>query len=272
MTELFDRSHNCCICQEVYDGFDRKPLLLPCTHSFCKSCLRQMQTNREKVCPVCRSDWTEHSIDSLVFIRQLVPPEDRNEENGTKLEKLESSTKNACIGHVFAFWCKSCQVSVCKQCLQKDHKLCDWICDEEKIQDLKKVLQETAKSTRKDLADLFSRVAADNIANLSNVRGLMRRLQKSEKCFTMLEKLIPLEKDSAMRSLECLQNQPAEASVADYTTAIANARSLCNDHIQYPKTFDFTFQFKSRNSAAEDITDLRISEDTTNDVSEEKKS
>ena len=248
MADSVDLSHTCCICEEEYDEFNTEPLPWSCSHSFCKRCLHQMLTNKEKLCPACRSDSTEHST----FV------------------KIKSPPKKLCEKHVFAFWCKSCQVSVCKRCLQDDHRQCDWIIEEDKTNDLKKLLQKTTESTRKCLTDLFSRGAADNTANLSSVRGLIKRLQKSEKYFTMLEKLISIERDAAMRRLDRLQNQPAEASVADYTTAIAKAGSLLSDPIQYPKALDFTLQFKSRNSAAEDITDLRNSEDATNDVSANK--
>ena len=244
MSECDHHSHTCCICEEVYDEFNTEPLPWSCSHSFCKRCLQQLLTDKEKHCPACKTGSTEH--------RALNTP------------------KNVCENHVFAFWCKSCQVSVCRQCLQKDHRLCDWICEEEKIDDLKKVLKKTEHSTRKYLTDFFSRGAADNKANLSNLRGLVKRLQKSEKHFTLLEKIIPIERDAAMHRLDGLQNQPAGASVADYTTAIANTGSLRGDLIQYPKALDFTFQFKTRNSRAEDMAELRNSEDTTNDVSAKK--
>ena len=251
MADSVDLSFTCCICEEVYDEFNTEPLLWSGSNSFCKRCLQKMLMNKEKLCPACRSDPTEHSM----------------------LVKIKSPPRNVCDNHVFAFWCKSCQVSVCKLCLQRDHKLCDWICVEEKIDDLMKVLKKTALATRKNLTDFFSRAAADNTENLSNLRGLIKRLKKYEKTFRMLEKLIPIEKAAAMRCLDGLQNQPAEASVADYTTAIANAGSLRGDHIQYPKALDFTFKFKSRNAAPEDITtDLRNSKDTTNDVNANKSS
>ena len=68
------------------------------------------------------------------------------------------------------------------------------------------------------------------------------------------------------------ENQPAEASVLDNITAIANTTSLHNDQLQYLNGLDFYFHFKSRNSHAEDNNNFRNSEDTINDVKSKKSS
>lgn len=43
----------CPVCRDIF----RDPLLLPCTHSFCRVCLEK-SWERNKLCPVCRSDCT----------------------------------------------------------------------------------------------------------------------------------------------------------------------------------------------------------------------
>lgn len=62
----------CKCCDEVYNAFDRKPLALPCGDVFCRNCLKELQTNN-KVCIICKTTWAQHSVDSLIYIGQLVP-------------------------------------------------------------------------------------------------------------------------------------------------------------------------------------------------------
>ena len=269
MAESVDRSHTCCICEEVYDEFDSDPPPWPCCHAFCKRCLQQMLTNNEKSCPVCRSNYrTEHSTDSLVCVKQLVSSKEKKKKPTSKRVNIKSSVETECLNHVLAFWCKSCQVSVCKSCLNLNHLLCDWVLEEEKIGELKKVLQKSTNSTRKDLTDLFYRGTANNTANLSNVRGLIKRLQKYESNFISLETQISREKDISINRLKELENMSANAGVADYTTAISKSKSIRDGLIQYPTVLDFTSLLISEDFVVPEIMDSTNSvEDTTSDVS-----
>lgn len=61
----------CCNCEEVYNLEERKPLLLPCSHIFCRNCLQQMKLRNEEFCPTCRSNWRGQPLDNLPFMRQL---------------------------------------------------------------------------------------------------------------------------------------------------------------------------------------------------------
>ena len=259
MAESTDRTTTCGICEEVYNELNRKPLLLPCTHSFCKSCLQQMQTNNGKRCPVCRNNWTGHSIDSLIYVRQLVPAADTPVPS--RRGKTVSIPTKVCGIHRLdiEILCNSCKTEVCKRCLQEKHKQCDWMLTEQKIEQLNEILQNSVTSTRIGLIKFFSRKSGNNRVNLLKVKDLIKELQEWEKRFTSLETTIATEQEAAMSRLEDLQNQPAGASVADYTTAIANAKSLIyiDDFIQCPKVMDF-FLYKSEYSMEERTSDVSV--------------
>ena len=144
--------------------------------------------------------------------------------------------------------------------------MCDWILEEEKIDELKKVLLKTKQLTRNDLCDLFFRGAADNTANLTTVRVLIKRLQEYEKYFISLETSIPIEKCAAANCLEELEKQPAHVSVADYTAAISKTESLLGDVIRYPTVMDCCLLFKSENSAVLQTDLTKSAEGTAKDV------
>ena len=268
MAKSVDRSHTCCICLEVYDEFDSQPLVWPCIHSFCKRCLQQMLAQNDKPCLLCGRSWTKQAPDSPVFMTQLVHSEDQNENIASKPTETELPPKNVCENHVFAFWCNSCKISVCGLCLFENHKECDWIPEKNKIDELRKALLKTTESTRKDLTDFLFLGTTYNTTNLSNVRRLIKKLQEYEKYFISLEASIPIEKDAAINRLEELENQPVDASVADYTTAISNSTFLLDELFQYPTILNFSFPPKLTDCVMEEIAELKNSvEDTWNEVS-----
>ena len=75
--EAIFADNTCSIGAEVYNLESRKPLLLPCSHSFCHICLQQLKSRSNELCPVCRESWAVKSVDSLPIIRQLVESSDK---------------------------------------------------------------------------------------------------------------------------------------------------------------------------------------------------
>ncbi|XP_064097611.1 E3 ubiquitin-protein ligase TRIM32-like [Macrobrachium nipponense] len=57
----------CGICHEILDGEERCPLLLPCCHSVCAACIRQLIDNdsNSNSCPFCRKAFTGTSTKSF---------------------------------------------------------------------------------------------------------------------------------------------------------------------------------------------------------------
>lgn len=45
----------CPVCQGIFQD----PVLLPCTHSFCRECLKKSRQFGNKTCPVCREGFEE---------------------------------------------------------------------------------------------------------------------------------------------------------------------------------------------------------------------
>ena len=253
----------CCVCSQGYDDSDKKPLVLPCSHTFCKSCLLQVQATNRKVCPVCRSDWAQHSVDALIYIRQLVPSAQ------TTMEIKKRKMNHVCDNHAkkIKFWCNLCEISLCKHCLKDEHKQCDWIFNEEKTEELKKILQEKIKSTRNGVVDFFSRAASENKASLSNVQNLIKELQKHEKALLSLEKFITAEQDASLKLLEELENIPANSSVLEYTSATSKTSALLDDLIPFPNIPRLSLQAESKDTASSELTDsTKSSEEITSHV------
>ena len=212
----------CCICKEVDNLEERKPLLLPCSHTFCHSCLQQMQSINNKRCPVFRSSWEGQSVDKLPFIRQLV---ELSEKPKTE---IKSEHKNICAVHNAdqILWCKDCKVSICNQCLIEKHKSCDWILIAARVTELVSNLQESVTSTRKKLIEKFTDITIENNSLLTDIREKIKKLQRAEKIVHSFLKNFSIRQENAMNVLEQYEKIHPNSSVNELTIAISKTTSL----------------------------------------------
>ncbi|XP_068249145.1 uncharacterized protein [Palaemon carinicauda] len=62
----------CGICAEKFKEAYVIPLILPCSHSFCASCLEELIRRNEKCCPICRKHFEAQSTNDLIINRHLL--------------------------------------------------------------------------------------------------------------------------------------------------------------------------------------------------------
>ncbi|XP_059196159.1 tripartite motif containing 35-28 [Centropristis striata] len=143
----------CPVCQGIF----RDPVLLPCTHSFCKECL-QKSFEFNKKCPVCRKVFDES---------QYIPVRALNSACETFLKESSSRSgrkrpsEGACPLHLkpLELYCEKDEEPVCVDCvtLHNTHRL--WplkegapMCKKElgfKVQIFEKKIESYKKTTRK---------------------------------------------------------------------------------------------------------------------------
>lgn len=133
---MSSQNKKCAVCDENYDHGERKPLLLPCGHSYCGPCLRQLSNSDQKFCPMCRGDWHATSVQDLPLCFQLLPEEDNNEVE----ERVKCSKHNTDI----TFWCRTCRTIICKKCLTNLHSSCKFIIIEEGEEHILAFIQQIA--------------------------------------------------------------------------------------------------------------------------------
>ena len=210
----------CCICEEVYNLEERKPLLLPCSHTFCRSCLQQMMARNNCLCPVCRASWGGH-IDSLPFIRQLAVLSDR----------IKSPCQNVCDHRIdMIAWCKGCKVSSCFKCLKTGHRLCDWVSIKEQPDELIKTLQESVVFVRAKLVKKFTYITIENNSLLADIKENIRKMKNYEKVVELFLNKLSVRQENIMNKLEKFENLSSNSSV----TELSNARSTALSFIDNP--------------------------------------
>ena len=129
----------CEICSEKYDTEDRKPRNLPCGHSFCTVCCKQLYQVKEITCPRCRqkvfNKYAEElpvnypmldMISSVVEGGDAAAASNNKKLSSQKKEESQESSPHAgrCLEARAEIYkhCAYCNLWLCKQCSRIDHK------------------------------------------------------------------------------------------------------------------------------------------------------
>lgn len=208
--EQFLRCH---VCQEKFDQKERHPKALPCNHTFCLMCLKQVydagQQGRRRgfawadedlhgvlKCPECRVEvrLTKVEISALPNDHRIIQMIDF-------LSKVVVKSKNVCPKHEHQplnFFCKHCLIPVCRDCTVLDHK------EQEGhiIVDMAAALNESAddfNNTQEKSQEMAATVntRSNMLANASKKLDLLERNMRSQIKDTFIEYRLLLERRQA---------------------------------------------------------------------------
>ncbi|XP_063055723.1 tripartite motif containing 35-28 [Engraulis encrasicolus] len=103
----------CPICKNIFDD----PVLLSCTHSFCKACLEQYwKSTSRKLCAVCRQDCSK---EQPIPNRALKDAIETYKRDGGGLHRVPGVAKLVCGIHnrEFQLFCEKDETPLCTECL-----------------------------------------------------------------------------------------------------------------------------------------------------------
>ena len=112
--------HQCPICSKKFENTgNRIPLLLPCSHTFCKRCIELVQSKKTVKCYVCGKFLPIPEGSEEFPINKYILPHIRK-------ENYDMCTKH---GKVAIFFCKEvqCGNGICGTCVVKEHKTHDFV-------------------------------------------------------------------------------------------------------------------------------------------------
>ena len=139
---------NCSVCFELYaENGDHVPRILPCFHTLCEKCIKQLFRGRSLTCPECR---IVHGAGNVKKFHQNKYVLTHIRRKRKEQEEKEASLKGVMMcekhnGKEACFYCKdpSCQKAICPVCLLDDHRLHDVVdVDQERKQRSGKLLCE----------------------------------------------------------------------------------------------------------------------------------
>uniref|UniRef100_A0AAR2J6E9 Uncharacterized protein n=1 Tax=Pygocentrus nattereri TaxID=42514 RepID=A0AAR2J6E9_PYGNA len=105
---------SCPVCLEIFND----PVILPCSHSFCRKCLqRTWEKKLENNCPVCRSRPSEDHLSSNLALRNTC-------ESYLQQKRVQDSDTQRCSLHfeMLSLFCVDDEKLVCTQCVSRDHQ------------------------------------------------------------------------------------------------------------------------------------------------------
>lgn len=135
---------SCSFCMHSYNGQERRPLVLPCSHSYCQNCLEKLESVGDKSCPNCGTHWEDRLVTDLLCCHQLIPvtsPDKRLVARCSE-HKLEKSA-----------WCESCRSALCIECIELKHKKCAWYSIKRKRQLVKMEGGKIVSKLKKEIHD-----------------------------------------------------------------------------------------------------------------------
>ena len=136
-TSFEEQFLRCQVCRDKYDIEERPAKSLPCNHSFCLPCLKQVFDHSQ---PAARRTllWGDETLDGTLKCPQCrveiylsrgeikkLPNDHRVIQMIDFLSQVVVKSKNVCPKHEsqpLNFFCKKCMVPVCRDCTVLDHK------------------------------------------------------------------------------------------------------------------------------------------------------
>ncbi|XP_041672957.1 zinc-binding protein A33 [Cheilinus undulatus] len=167
----------CPICCDIFTD----PVLLACSHSFCRSCLKRCWDTGLRECPVCRKRATKSSAPSNLALKNVC--EALLEVRRQSSVVVEDKTSCSQHGEKLKLFCLVDKQPICVVChSSKLHKTHDCSPIEEAAQDCKDELSLSLKSLQEKLDSLkrIHKTSTDTFKYIKNQTLETQRLIKSQ--------------------------------------------------------------------------------------------
>ncbi|KAM9361919.1 nuclear factor 7, brain-like [Symphorus nematophorus] len=193
----------CCpVCQEIF----RDPVLLSCSHSFCKDCLqRWWRQKKERECPVCKRKSLKDEPPLNLVLKNLCET--------FLLEREQRDSEDLCSLHSekLRLFCLDHQQPVCLVCRDsEDHTNHRFKPINEVALPHKKELQETLEPLKKKLKDFEQvKVKSDQTAKYIKVQARRTETQIKQQ-FQKLQQFLKEEEEARLAALREEEQQKSQ--------------------------------------------------------------
>ena len=162
----------CNVCFDFYNSSDKKPILLNCGHSLCKSCLVRLE-NRN--CSTCRSEITQEDLEDIPVNQALI----RLAEN--RIEE-KNDDNNICKDHNLPKNCEctSHRTMICAVCGLMKHKQCENKFTGEKISTKKRKFQQEHSEEIERINKMFDSSISQSTKLNKEKEDIVKRINELE--------------------------------------------------------------------------------------------
>ncbi|XP_061100162.1 E3 ubiquitin-protein ligase TRIM35-like [Conger conger] len=201
---LLEEELSCPVCSEIF----RDPVLLSCSHSFCKACLQQYWDQKGSLeCPVCRRRSSKEQPPSNLSLRNTceVFLKERS-------QRAKAGSEVLCSLHSekLKLFCLDDQIPICVICqTSKKH-------ENHKVRPVQEAAEEYKEKLRTALAPLQEKLEAFNAVKLicdQTAEHIKSQAQRTERQIKMeFEKLQQFLKDEEAARITALREEEEQKS------------------------------------------------------------
>ncbi|XP_029106060.1 nuclear factor 7, brain-like [Scleropages formosus] len=230
---FLDEELVCSVCCEIF----KDPVLLPCSHSFCRSCVQQYwEQKSSRECSVCRRRSSiEHPPPNLV-LKNIIESYFKQKSQSEAVEKTESPEKSesrcSVHGEKLLFFCEDDQEVLCVVCQtskrHRNHQLCPV---EEAALDIKEQLN-TAFEVIKEKLEKFNdakKQCEETVKHIKNQAQHTEKVIKEE--FEKLHQFLRDEEEARLAALREEEEQKSQR-MKEKIENISKHISILSDRIR----------------------------------------
>ncbi|XP_068578314.1 nuclear factor 7, ovary-like [Cebidichthys violaceus] len=197
-----EKDHSCPVCYEIY----KDPVVLSCSHSFCKDCLKNWWTEKQiKECPLCKERHLLIDTPRNLALKNLC--------EAFLLERDQRASESLCSLHSekLRLFCLDHQEPVCLVCRDsKTHNNHRFRPIDEAAEDLKEELQKSLKPLKEKLK-LFEQVKGNCDQTAEHMKVQARHTERQIK--EQFEKLHQFLKEEEEARISALREEEEQKSL-----------------------------------------------------------
>ncbi|XP_036401416.1 tripartite motif-containing protein 35-like [Megalops cyprinoides] len=195
----------CSVCCDIF----KDPVVLKCSHNFCRVCLQQCWKEKSsRECPICRGKASIEPLPNLVLKNVI----ELYVKQKTKSEAAEKSEARCRLhGEKLLLFCEEDQEAVCVVCQtskkHRHHQLCPV---EEAAEDLKEELR-SAMNCIKEKLERFIKVKQECKKTAEHIRNQAQNTERQIKAeFEKLHQVLRVEEEARLAALREDEEQKSE--------------------------------------------------------------
>ena len=196
-----DEDMSCSVCFEPYTEIgEHIPRILPCYHTLCENCIRQLILRKKLECPECRTNheakhgpttFKQNKYIVTNIRRETTMKEAVSLEKFSNIKEVSGNLKMMICekhGKELGLYCKEvkCQLTICQKCLIKNHVGHDVVDLEEEREELYKKVSEKASFLRKDLETAKGKFLSASVEFEKDVDTSLKRLEAQKEEFNLI--------------------------------------------------------------------------------------
>ncbi|KAL7845293.1 hypothetical protein AOLI_G00234850 [Acnodon oligacanthus] len=194
-----EKDLSCPVCFEIFND----PVILSCSHSFCRLCL-QRSWGQKRECPVCRRWASDNYLSTNLALRNTC-------ESYMQRKREQDSDPQRCSLHFekLSLFCETDEKLVCTQCVSQDHQNHSFCSISKAANPRKEKLETHLKNleTKLNIFQKFKDISDQTAAHIKSQAQNTERGIKEE-----FEKLHQFLRDEEEATVEALKKEEEEKS------------------------------------------------------------